>query len=317
VFTQLDSRYRSTNAAMYGETSVRLARPWQVRIGARLEHRSADYEDSNGIAFDPGQTMAGGHVSLERTLSNGGLWYTTVSRGYKAGGFNIGISVPEDRRTFAAEYLWNYETGIKGTWLNGRLAADTALFYMRRRHEQVSSSFQVDPGDPLSFIFFTDNARSGENYGLESSLSWAAGHGLSFGGALGVLETRYIHYQFSDTRSLDGREQAHAPQYQLTLTGEYRNALGLFARVDAQRVDNFYFDTSNDEQAPARTVVNLKLGYERERWAAYLWARNLFDEHYAVRGFFFGNEPPDFIPKRYVQPGDPRQVGVTFNYSFR
>lgn len=317
VFTQLDSRYRSTNAAVYGETSVRLTGPWQARIGARLEHRSAAYDDSNDIAFSPGQTMSGGHVSLERALSNGGLWYTTVSRGYKAGGFNIGISVPEDRRTFAAEYLWNYETGLKGTWLDGRLAADTALFYMRRQHEQVSSSVQLNPGDPLSFIFFTDNAQSGENYGLESSLTWAAGHGLRFGSALGLLRTRYIHYQFSDTRSLDGREQAHAPDYQLTLTGEYRNARGLFARVDAQRVAKFYFDTSHDEQAPARTVVNLKLGYERERWAGYLWARNLFDEHYAVRGFFFGNEPPDFIPKRYVQPGDPRQVGVTFNYSFR
>ena len=36
-----------------------------------------------------------------------------------------------------------------------------------------------------------------------------------------------------------------------------------------------------------------------------------------MRGFFFGDEPPDFTPKRYVQTGDPRQVGVTLNYSFR
>jgi outer membrane receptor protein involved in Fe transport len=188
---------------------------------------------------------------------------------------------------------------------------------MRRHNEQVSASFQSDPGDPLTFVLFTDNADSGENYGLESSLTWAAGRGLSFGGALGVLETRYIGYEFNDMRSLSGREQAHAPQYQLTLTGEYRSARGVLARLDAQRVDDFYFDTSHDERAPARTVVNLKVGVERERWAASLWARNLFDEHYAVRGFFFGNEPPDFTARRYVQPGDPRQVGVTFNYSFR
>jgi hypothetical protein len=38
---------------------------------------------------------------------------------------------------------------------------------------------------------------------------------------------------------------------------------------------------------------------------------------YAVRGFFFGNEPPDFADKLYIQRGDPRQVGVTFHYSFR
>ncbi len=317
VYAQLDSRYEATNAAAYGETDVRLAGPWQLRLGARVEHRAADYEDSNGLAFDPGETMFGGHVSLDYGLRGGGLWYTTLSRGYKAGGFNIGNNVPIDSRRFDAEYLWNLETGVKGSWLGGRLAVDTALFYMRRHDQQVSMSFQQDPGDPLTFVIYTANAARGENYGLESSLMWAAGRGLKLGGSLGILETRYIDYQFDDTRSLDGREQAHAPQYQLTLTGEYRNALGFFARVDAQRVDDFYFDTSHDQRAPARTVVNLKLGYERERWAAYLWARNLFDEDYAVRGFFFGNEPPDFIPKRYVQPGDPRQVGVTLNYSFK
>lgn len=317
IYAQLASRYESTNAAAYAETDVWLTGPWQLRIGARMEHRSADYEDSNGLAFDPGETMLGGHVSLDRTLAGGGLWYATVSRGYKAGGFNIGNNVPEDRRSFDAEYLWNLETGVKGAWLEGRLTTDTALFYMRRHNQQVSTSFQLVPGDPLTFVIFTDNAARGENYGLESSVTWAAGRGLSLGGSLGVLETRYIGYQFDETRSLDGREQAHAPQYQLSLDAEYRSALGLFARLDAQRVDDFYFDTSHDERAPARTVVNAKLGYERQRWAAYLWARNLFDAQYAVRGFFFGNEPPDFIPRRYVQPGDPRQVGVTFNYSFR
>jgi hypothetical protein len=35
-----------------------------------------------------------------------------------------------------------------------------------------------------------------------------------------------------------------------------------------------------------------------------------------MRGFFFGIEPPDFIAKRYVQPGDPRQLGFTFTWSF-
>lgn len=317
TYIQLGSRYESTNAAAYGELDVHLAGPWQLRIGGRVERRSADYEDTNAVAFDPKETMFGGHLSLDRSLAGGGLWYTTLSRGYKAGGFNIGVSVPEGRRTFDAEYLWNLETGVKTALLGGRLITDTALFYMRRQNQQVSTSYQPDPTNPLTFIFFTDNAARGENYGLESSLTWAAGRGLSLGGALGILETRYIGYDFDESRSLDGREQAHAPQYQLTLTGEYRSPLGFLARIDAQRVDDFYFDTSHDERAPARTVVNLKLGFERPRWGAYLWARNLFDEHYAVRGFFFANEPPDFIPKRYVQPGDPRQVGVTFNYSFR
>jgi hypothetical protein len=42
----------------------------------------------------------------------------------------------------------------------------------------------------------------------------------------------------------------------------------------------------------------------------------LFDKDYAVRGFFFGNEPPDFPATLYTRFGDPRQVGVTFNMNF-
>jgi hypothetical protein len=35
-----------------------------------------------------------------------------------------------------------------------------------------------------------------------------------------------------------------------------------------------------------------------------------------VRGFFFGNEPPDFPNTLYTRLGDPRQVGVTFEKKF-
>ncbi|MGH8287284.1 MAG: TonB-dependent receptor domain-containing protein, partial [Steroidobacteraceae bacterium] len=162
-----------------------------------------------------------------------------------------------------------------------------------------------------------DNAARGESYGLEASATWRLpGERLQLSGALGALQTRYIGYRFGG-RDLDGREQAHAPEYQLTLGAQYRHRRGFLARVDAQAVDDFYFDASHDERAAAFTLVNVKLGYEAERWAAYAWARNLFDERYAMRGFFFGNEPPDFSSKRYVQNGDPRAVGVTVTYSFR
>ena len=79
---------------------------------------------------------------------------------------------------------------------------------------------------------------------------------------------------------------------------------------------SFYYDTSHDERSTPYTLVNLKAGWEGRRWSAYAWMRNAFDEHYAMRGFFFGNEPPDFAPKRYVQAGDPRQAGVTVSWSF-
>jgi outer membrane receptor protein involved in Fe transport len=63
-------------------------------------------------------------------------------------------------------------------------------------------------------------------------------------------------------------------------------------------------------------LTHLRLGVERGRWSVALWARNLFDRRHAVRGFFFGNEPPDFPATQYIRLGDPRHYGVTLRYRF-
>lgn len=89
------------------------------------------------------------------------------------------------------------------------------------------------------------------------------------------------------------------------------------ARVDFAAIDGFYFDVPpNDAHAAGYTLTNLKAGYEAYRWGVYLWARNVFDRNYAIRGFNFGNEPPDFAPKLYQQWGEPRQVGVSFKWQW-
>ena len=87
--------------------------------------------------------------------------------------------------------------------------------------------------------------------------------------------------------------------------------------MDFAGLDDFYFDVSHDERAPARVLTHLKAGFSGKHWRAEVWVRNLFDRYYSQRGFFFGNEPPDFAPTRYVQAGDPRHAGVTVTYTFR
>ena len=313
--SRLDSDYSATNLALYGELEWRLARATVLSVGLRGENRSADYHDSDGAAFSPDETMVGGSVNLRHDFGARTSGYVTLSRGYKAGGFNIGADVPADKRGFDAETLQNLEVGMRvndGESLGGELA----LFYMRRYDQQVQSGQQLEPGNPLTFVMYTDNAARGENYGLEGTLRWRPVPRLLVDLRGAILETRYIGYEF-DGRDLDGREQAHAPQYQYDLGLEYRHARGLFARVDFAGVDDFYFDTSNDEQAPARMLTNVKAGYSGEHWRAEVWVQNLFDRYYSQRGFFFALEPPDFTPKRYVQAGDPRHAGITVTYTFR
>ena len=312
----LSSAYDATNLAAYGELEWSLGETMTLAAGLRAETRSADYEDSDGARFDPDDTMVGGHLSLRGEATPAAAWYVTASRGYKAGGFNIGQLVPDDRRTFAPEYLWNLETGLRLAAPDSHLAGELSLFYMWRDDQQVATSFQVDPGDPLSYIFFTNNAASGRNYGLEAELDWRPLPPLRVQGTLGLLHTEYIDYLYGD-RNLDGREQAHAPSWQYSLAMEWLGPRGLMVRADVSGSDAFYFDASHDQRSEPRTLVNLKAGWSGPSWSAYLWGRNVFDESYAVRGFYFGLEPPDFANELYVQRGDPRQFGVTLEWRMR
>jgi iron complex outermembrane recepter protein len=309
----LKSAYEADHLAAYGEAEWRASSALAMTVGLRVESRSASYADSDGTRFDPRNTMVGGHVSLAAAVGERAHWYATVSRGYKAGGFNIGQFVPEDRRQFAPEYLWNAETGLRTTSADARWQSQVALFHMWREEEQVATSFQLDPGDPLSYVFYTDNAAKGRVYGIESSGTWQALPSLSLGATLGLLHSEYVGYRYGD-RNLDGRAQSHAPDYQYSISAQWGGEQGWMARGDLSGAAAFYFDASHDQRSEPYTLLNLKAGYARGPWSVHAWVRNLTDEKFAVRGFYFGLEPPDYADKLYVQRGDGRLAGVTLQW---
>ncbi len=316
VYRALQSRYTATSLAAYGQLEWRPAARWRLTAGLRGERREARYLDSDGSAFAPRDRMLGGHLAAEFAAAPGRTAYLTLARGYKAGGFNLGTRVPDARRLFDPEFLRSAELGLRLQRPDARASLAAAVFYMRRSDLQVSTSAQLDPGDPLSFIFVTDNAASGENYGAEITADWRPARSLRVSGTLGLLRSRYIGYRIGE-RDLDGRDQAHAPRGQYSLTLEYRRPQGLYARADLQGVDAFYFSESHDQRSRRYRLLNLRAGWDGGRWDASLWVRNALDADYAQRGFFFGNEPPDYPEKLYLQPGDPRQVGITVTYDLR
>ncbi|MEM9056870.1 MAG: TonB-dependent receptor, partial [Pseudomonadota bacterium] len=161
VFRDLVSDYEATNTAVFGQLDTALTNRTSLTTGLRVEHRDARYQDSGGAAFSPSETMVGGNVTLMHRRDENTSAFVGLSRGYKAGGFNLDITIPPGRREFGAEYLWTLETGVRQRWQGGRVAAGVTLFYSRRDNQQVDTSFQDDPGDPLSFTFFTDNAGRG------------------------------------------------------------------------------------------------------------------------------------------------------------
>jgi iron complex outermembrane recepter protein len=316
VYRELDSGYRALSVAAYGQIDRTLTTDLALSTGLRIERREARYRDSNALASDPVDTMAGGHVALTWKYASGHSAYAALTRGYKAGGVNTtAATISTDLRSFSPEFLWNLELGLRTGSAGSAFDSHTSLFYMRRSNQQVSSSVQPDPADPLTFVLLTDNAARGDNLGLESELGWNPVQGLRLAATVGLLRARFLDYTL-EGRSLNNRQSAHAPTYQLGLAVDWRSARGWFAHAAVQAVDSFYFSASHDERGPAHRLVNLRAGYEAGRWSAAFYVRNLFNEAYAVRGFYFGNEPPNYLPTRYIQNGDPRQLGLRLAFGF-
>ncbi len=301
------SDYEATSTALFGQYDAAIAGPIRLSAGLRVERRDVSYADSDGLRVAPAESMWGGEIGLLFEHGEAGTSYLTLSRGYKAGGFNLGV-VPDGRREFASESLLTLEAGYKGLFAGGRLRLDVAMFASRRDDQQVRISEQLVAGDPASFVFFTINAPGrGDSLGVEADLEWFVSETVSIYSTLGLLDT-----EIAGT----GREQAHAPRYMLAAGANFESPAGWFARLDVMARDAFYFDVSHDQRSEPYELVNARAGYDVEEWTFSVWVRNAFDVDYAVRGFYFGNEPPDFPDTLYLRLGDPRHVGFTIERRF-
>lgn len=318
---EFTSGYDIERLAAYGELEHELNPRTRLVFGLRAERHSADYQDSEGVRFDPVDDMYGGRAVLERDVGDRAMAYLSVARGYKAGGFNISGTLPADLREYDPEVLWNYEAGIKGVWLEERLTLRAALFTMRRNDVQVATSITRDiDGRAVEFIDIISNAAEGTNDGLELEADFRVSDRVSLFANVGLMDTEFDDFVNASGEDLGGEDQAHAPGYQFFAGAEFYPAPGWYLRLEAEGKDEFYFNNSNrpegalDEvRSEAYELFNASLGYRTDRWSVKLWGRNLTDEDYAVRGFYFGNDPrDDYAAEGYQQLGEPRRYGVTF-----
>ena len=323
--SDLTSEYGATNLALYGSLDADLGSRSALSLGVRFERRDASYSDSADAATpfpDLINDMMGGNLSWKYRFDDGEHLYATLARGYKGGGFNIGSGVLSEQRAFGPESLWSLESGLKIERADSPVAFDADLFYMRRQHMQVYLSEQLQQNNPLDYVFFTQNASDGENYGLEAQGRYRLGGRWQLSGSASLLRTRYLGispgfnqlFAANGSPDIDGRAQPFAPGYKVAATLEYFHPSGWFARLDASALDSFYYYTSDAQTSKSYHLENLRAGYHRGAWTTSLWVRNVFNERYAQQGFYFGLIPPNFPTQSYLDQGDPRQGGITFGY---
>jgi outer membrane receptor protein involved in Fe transport len=194
--------------------------------------------------------------------------YWSYNRGWKSGSYNSGRNfVPDGKTPFARpEVIDAFETGLKGSWLEGRLSAQGSLFYYGYDDYQVFRVSTANGGLPEIEVI---NANDAEVYGAEIEIraeplaGWAYGwlDGLVVSGNFGWLASQFLDFEDAVNRSssiggppvqtitqvnLSGNQLINSPRFKGSMSTEWTFDMGrwgsLIPRYDFSWSDTIYFD---------------------------------------------------------------------------
>ncbi len=329
--------------AFFGQTEYRFDPQWNVVGGLRWEQEDRDliglgtfangfgtFNFANGSptgVLENRSTSLNeltGKAALEFTPSDDVLYYASVSRGIKSGGFTAYNTLnPAAIDPFRPEELWAYEVGFKSDFADDTVRLNGAAFYYDYTDQQVQSAIWVNVPPP-TLIGKIVNAAKSEVYGGELELIWKAAPELTITQALGYKHGEFKEFIDADSTTPGGTisragQDIGFPElsYSGSLTYERETNLGFVYIAE--------FDYSfRDEQSfpllgPAFTLdsywlANASVAFRPDGsgWEFALWGRNIFDEAYdETRNTFVVGAGDDFSV-----PGLPATYGVRVSADF-
>jgi iron complex outermembrane receptor protein len=316
-----DSEYDTSTTSVFAQSKTPLNDNLSLTSGLRYESWKSEYTDSNAVAGKNSENLFGGKLALELTTDAENLLFASLTRGYKAGGFNSEEDLPsENDRQFDTEYQWNYEVGAKLYSPSGLLSNSITAFYADRKHLQLKSS-TYDEGQN-KWIEYVANAGTGYSYGVEWELTWQPQDDLRVTSSLGLLKTKITEHDNADPDAfnLKDREVAHAPEYSFATSVQYNISKKLTATIEVEGKDKFYYSDSHNFQSQAYSLVNARLAYETNGYQVTAYINNATDKDYGVRGFSgWDNDPRSgegFDEQSYQQLGAPKVTGLSVRANF-
>ena len=315
------SQYETDSLSFFTEVKTQLNDSLFLTSGLRYESWQSDYADSNQISGGNDENLLGAKFALEYTNDTGDLLYASLTRGYKAGGYNSEVDLPsESFRRFDTEYQWNYEVGGKFYSPSDDLTNRVTVFYADRKNLQLKSS--TLKSDNVAWIDFTTNAGKGYSYGIEWEMMWQPADNLNIATSLGLLKTKVTEHTNPKPNAfnLKGRATAHAPEFMFSASVEYLLNEQLAATLEVQGKDEFYYSDSHNYQSRAYNLVNGSLTYRNSDYELVLYVNNLTDREFGVRGFAGWDADPrsglGFDETQFQQLGAPRVFGVSVRADF-
>ncbi len=362
----------SMNFALFHETNIQLVDRLKLTLGLRfnVDRVKVDYDALAYMNMTGGtaNAMATYHltshvvdnrsktftqllpkIGLTYSFNKVGNVYALVSKGYRAGGYNIQMfsdilqtdlnanqqkamrgdydvehsaedyDAIEETITYKPEESWNFEVGTHLNLFDSQVHFDLALFYMKIRNQQLSI---MEPHSNYGRIMV--NAGKSHSCGLEMSLRGRAfDNALDWGMTYSFTNTKFDKYLVTKGGAVapdvdafdvdyDGNYVPFVPRHTFSAMADYH--IGKFtigANVSGQ--GKTWWDEANTYSQKFYAVLGAHADYDFGPVVVTVWGRNLTDTKYntfAVSSTAAGGQ------RYFAQRANPIQVGMDVNIHF-
>jgi iron complex outermembrane recepter protein len=305
---------------VFGQGTVTLKEKLDIVAGLRVdyENKNADLKTFFDPAIAPSTVVVAedsfGTVSpqfaVAYRLQPQYNVYGTVSRGFKAGGFNA--ASPAGSEAYGEENTWNIEGGLKSLWANGRVALNSAVFFIDWNDLQLNVPNLNVPGQ-----IYIANVGGASSKGVEFDLTARPAPGVDVFGSFGYTNATFGNGSFSLGQDVSGNDIPNTPDYTASLGVQYGRAINsaasVYGRADIVLSGAFEYDEANSEGQDAYSLTNIRGGVRANRFFVEGWIRNAFNTTYIPVAFAYGElAPSGFIGEN----GAPRMFGLRAGVTF-
>jgi iron complex outermembrane receptor protein len=276
--------------------------------------------------------------------------YATVSRGYKAGGYNDqtgtnGVISPLLTRPVDPEFATNYEIGVKTQWLDNRVRFNPTIYYVKYEDAQRAANIPAITGGVTTEETVFYNAAEITAKGAEVELQWLVTDAFLIRVAGSWLDAKYDSFVINQPQvgnpgggngipatSFDftGLPVPRSPEYSGSLQGTYTfeftggSRLELTGEVYYEDENLYYisaappppgFTSANSPYnavLDAKTLLNASVVWTAadDQYFVRLYGKNLSDERYRIASQSVGTL------WTHTQWGEPRNYGIQVGAKF-
>jgi iron complex outermembrane receptor protein len=262
--------------------------------------------------------------SLAYQFTDDVLGFATASKGFRVGGTNeiiantpqclaelADLGLSEGPAAFDSDSLWNYEAGLKTSFLNNRVTVNGSIYHID--WSDIQTTKILDCG-----YSFRENAGDATSQGAELEVMMRPVEGLfvSVGGS-------YTDATLSgDVPNLGGSKGDRVPyvpsvslnammQYEFPMPGDTKGFVNFgVGRVGSSRTA---FDQDAGFRQPGYSIGNLRFGVQRGHWETALFVDNVWDERATL---LILPNALRYPPGTETTRNRPRTIGLSIKASF-